>query len=200
MTLESRVLGSIFALGALGRNATPDLVARSTGIGAKDVRSVMKSLQEKGRISLNSGKASLTTRGRAEIKVVFIGGGFEVIHPGHLHTIEKAKGLGDVLVVAVARDSTIRKRKGREPVSDEAQRVKLLMALRAVDAAVLGVEGDIYDTLAKVRPDVVALGHDQYHEEKEIIQEARKRGMRIKTVRIPSPIPSLKTTRILRVA
>jgi cytidyltransferase-like protein len=129
--------------------------------------------------------------------VVFIGGGFEVIHLGHLYTIEKAKALGDVLIVSVARDSTIRKRKKREPVAKEEERVKLLSSMRQVDAAILGVEGDIYETLEKVAPDVVALGYDQYHMETEVAKEAARRGMKIRVVRLDSPYPNVKTSSLL---
>jgi glycerol-3-phosphate cytidylyltransferase-like family protein len=67
-----------------------------------------------------------------------------------------------------------------------------------VDAAILGVEGDIYVTLQKVRPDVVALGYDQYHLEDEVKREAAKRGMKLRVVRLDSPYPKIKTTRILK--
>jgi len=131
------------------------------------------------------------------LKVVFIGGVFEVIHPGHLYTIEEAKRLGDILVVVVARDSTVRKRKGRDPVAPEEERRRVLASMRQVDAAILGSETNIYDTLERVRPDIVALGYDQYHGEDEIHLEAERRGLKLSVVRLGSPIPSLKTSKIL---
>ncbi|MDG7011506.1 MAG: cytidyltransferase, partial [Nitrososphaerota archaeon] len=105
---------------------------------------------------------------------------------------------GDALVVSVARDSTIRKRKNREPLVGEGDRARLLSALRYVDAAVLGVEGDIYLTLERTGPDVVALGYDQYHMEEEIAREAAQRGMKLKVVRLDSPYPDIKTSRLLK--
>jgi cytidyltransferase-like protein len=149
-------------------------------------------------VELVGRSARLTSKGRSSVRVVFIGGGFELIHYGHVHTISKAKGLGDVLVVSVARDSTIRKRKGREPLISEGDRVRLLSSLREVDAAILGVEGDIYVTLQKVKPDIVALGYDQYHMEDEVRREANKRGMKLRVVRLDSPYPHIKTTKILK--
>jgi cytidyltransferase-like protein len=143
------------------------------------------------------GRISLTPEGRRELKVVFIGGGFEVIHRGHLYTIEKAKSLGDVLVVSVARDSTISRRKHREPLANEQERTRLLASLRQVDAAILGVEGNIYETLEKVKPDIVALGYDQHHSEDEIRQEGKKRGLKLKVVRLDSPFPRTKTSSLL---
>ena len=74
----------------------------------------------------------------------------------------------------------------------------LLSSLRQVDAAVLGVEGDIYDTLERVKPDVVALGYDQHHMESDVEQESRARGIKLKVVRLDSPSPSLKTSMLLK--
>ncbi|HYB07792.1 MAG TPA: hypothetical protein VEB87_06555, partial [Nitrososphaerales archaeon] len=102
------------------------------------------------------------------------------------------------LVVAVARDSTIRRRKKREPLINEHDRVKLLSSLRQVDAAVLGVEGDIYVTLQRIRPDIVALGYDQYHMEEDVKEEAARRGMKLEVVRLDSPYPKIKTSRLLK--
>jgi len=98
----------------------------------------------------------------------------------------------------VARDSTIRRRKKREPLIGERDRVKLLSSLREVDAAVLGVEGDIYETLVRVGPDIVALGYDQYHLEDEVKAEAKRRGIGVEVVRLDSPYPKIKTSRVLR--
>ncbi|MBI3859988.1 MAG: FAD synthase [Thaumarchaeota archaeon] len=198
--MEKRFLGEVYALHLLGREATVDAVARRMGTSRSQAAGVARRLANGKMVGSEGGKLRVTPKGRKRIKVVFIGGGFEVIHPGHLHTIEGAKALGDVLVVVAARDSTIRKRKGREPISGERQRVKLLSALRPVDAVLLGVEGNIYRTLAKVAPDIVALGYDQHHQEAEILREGHRLGMKFKVVRLGSPIPSLKTTRILDVA
>jgi FAD synthetase len=101
-------------------------------------------------------------------------------------------------VVVVARDRTIRERKKREPISDENQRVALLSSLRQVDVAILGVEGNIYDTLERVKPDVVALGYDQHHMESEVEEEGKTRGVKLKVVRLDSPNPSLKTSALLK--
>ena len=197
MTVDDRrVLGAVFAV-ALKGSATQAAVARRLGVDDEYVRKAFKRLKDEGRLVASGRVLSLTEKGRRSIKVVFIGGGFEVIHPGHLHTIESARKLGDVLVVAVATDSTIRRRKKREPVSTQEVRARLLSSLRQVDAALVGSEGDIYETLEKVRPDVVALGYDQYHRERGVAKEAAKRGIRVKVVRLDSPEPGLKTSALL---
>jgi len=195
---DTRVLGRIFvhALGA--RTVTPRELARSLGLLPKEMDGRLGVLEKEGLVRLRGKKVGLTDRGRKRLRVVFIGGGFEVIHAGHLHTLNEAKSLGDVLVAVVARDDTIRRRKGRDPVSPEDERQELLASLRQVDKALLGVKGNIYTMLERVRPDVVALGYDQYHVESEVAKEAAKRGLNIKVVRLDSPNPSLKTTKLLQ--
>jgi cytidyltransferase-like protein len=194
---DKRIVGAIFSLGLLERSATPKAIAKRLACDADWVKPRLDELGRKGLVKRNGAVVELTGRGRDSIKVVFIGGGFEVIHSGHIYTIEQARNRGDVLVVVVARDSTVRRGKGREPVATEAERVKLLSSLRQVDAAILGVEGDIYDTLEKVKPDVVALGYDQRHVKSEIVREAARRGIPLEVVRLDTQHPKMKTSRLL---
>ena len=99
--------------------------------------------------------------------------------------------------MVVATDRTVGKNKGREPITDEATRVDLVSAIRHVDLAILGNQGGIYDTLEKVRPDIVALGYDQHHNAEEIEREGRRRGIDLQTRRLSTRRPDLKTTKIL---
>lgn len=193
-----RALAALFSMEVQEKSANSTALARRLGLRPEEARREIGGLRDAGLVTLEGGSARLTPKGRRSIRVVFIGGGFELIHYGHVYTISKAKGLGDVLVVSVARDSTIRKRKNREPLIGEEDRVRLLSSLREVDAAILGVEGDIYVTLEKVKPDIVALGYDQYHMEGEVKSQAQKRGMKLKVVRLDSPYPEIKTTKILK--
>jgi len=195
---NKHTLAALFSMGVKGEKADAGALAKRLGLKPEEARKEIEELKSAGMVELVGRSARLTSKGRSSVRVVFIGGGFELIHYGHVHTISKAKGLGDVLVVSVARDSTIRKRKGREPLISEGDRVRLLSSLREVDAAILGVEGDIYVTLQKVKPDIVALGYDQYHMEDEVRREANKRGMKLRVVRLDSPYPHIKTTKILK--
>jgi FAD synthetase len=195
---RKRVLTAVFSLGITGERTNAKAISYRLGLRPEEAEAEVRSIVSEGLATFQKGNLWLTPKGRRSIKVVFIGGGFEVIHYGHVYTIDKAKSLGDVLVVSVARDSTIRRRKKRNPFVGEEDRVKLLSSLKNVDAAILGVEGDIYVTLEKVSPDIVALGYDQYHLEIEVLEEARKRGMKIKVVRLDSPYPKLKTSTLLR--
>ena len=99
-----------------------------------------------------------------------------MLHLGHVHYLTEAKKLGDELVVVVARDSTARKFK-HQPITSEDMRRDLVEALKPVDRAVLGHEGNIYDILDEVKPDVVALGYDQKHDEEKILAECKSRGL-----------------------
>lgn len=110
-------------------------------------------------------------------------GVFDIIHPGHLHFLEEAKKLGDELIVIVARDSTAKRMK-RYPIFSENLRVRMVNALKPVDMAILGGEGNIYDIISMIRPDIIALGYDQQFKENEIEDEALKRGVKLKVVRV----------------
>ena len=195
---NKRTLAAIFSMGIKGETADAGGLAQRLGLKVEEAAKEINDLEKAGMLEFDGKSVRLTSRGRRSIRVVFMGGGFELIHYGHVYTISKAKSLGDVLVVSVARDSTIRKRKKRDPLINEGDRVRLLSSLRDVDAAILGVEGDIYVTLQKVNPDIVALGYDQYHMVDEVKREAGKRGMKLEVVRLDSPYPHIKTTKILK--
>ncbi len=110
-------------------------------------------------------------------------GVFDILHPGHVHFLTESKKLGDELVVVVARDSVAEKMK-RRPFIPENIRVAMVAALKPVDRAILGVEGNIYDILTTVRPNIVTLGYDQNFDPEEIVNEGKKRGIDLKVVRI----------------
>ena len=86
-------------------------------------------------------------------------GVFDLLHLGHVHYLEKAKELGDELVVVIASDKTVRERK-HEPVTPQEMRKEMVEALRCVDQVVIGSEGDRYETVERLRPDIIALGYD----------------------------------------
>ena len=105
-------------------------------------------------------------------KVVLASGVFDLLHLGHVKFLEEAKKAGgpnSELVVIVARDSTVEKTKGRKPIMSEDQRCALVESLKVVDRALLGFETlDIGEVIAKVKPDVIALGYDQEEMAKEV--------------------------------
>jgi FAD synthetase len=115
---------------------------------------------------------------------VMASGVFDILHPGHLHFLEEAKKLGDELVVVVATDKTVRARK-HEPMTPQDMRLRMIAALRPVDLAVLGHDGDMFRIVEEIRPDIIALGFDQHHGEDEIRAEMEKRGLKVEIVRLP---------------
>jgi len=141
-------------------------------------------------------KIVLTNIGRDVLKVVFAGGVFDIIHPGHIHTLKSAKALGDILIVVIARNTTALKSKGNAPIHDEKLRLELVSSLEFVDIALLGHEKDIFKTVELVRPNIIALGYDQVHEEKFIIEECNRRLLDVQAVRLQSPVPDLKSSLI----
>ncbi len=121
-------------------------------------------------------------------------GVFDILHSGHLHYLQEARKLGDELVVVVATDATVRKRK-HEPITPEKMRVELVSALKPVDRAVLGREGDIYSVVLEIKPDIIALGYDQHFDEKELERQLNSRGLNVKVVRLAKYEDDLNGTR-----
>ena len=198
MTLEeTQALRLVYSAQLAGGPVTADRVANEAGGPKDEVAKVLETAAASGLVELKGGEVSLTPAGRRKLKVVMIGGAFEIIHPGHLHTIEQARKLGDTLVVVVATDKSVVKNKGRDPVTPQAWRVKLVAAVRGVDVSIPGGQGSIYDTLERVRPDVVALGYDQTHNPADIEAEASRRGLKLSVVRLTSPLPDIKTSKIV---
>jgi FAD synthetase len=141
-------------------------------------------------------RKSLTDLGRSSLRVVLGGGVFDIIHPGHIYTLNSAKSLGDVLVVVVATNNTAEKMKKRTPLHDQNQRRELVNALSMVDLCLVGHEGDIFKTVEKVKPEIIALGYDQIHQEKFIIDGCRKINLNVKVARLQSPSPEISSSKI----
>jgi D-beta-D-heptose 7-phosphate kinase / D-beta-D-heptose 1-phosphate adenosyltransferase len=94
-------------------------------------------------------------------KVVLTNGCFDILHAGHLALLEMARGQGDVLVVALNSDASVRGLKGEgRPVVPEAERTEVLLALEAVDRVVLYDEPTPIAVVRALLPDVLAKGAD----------------------------------------
>ena len=198
--LESTTLGilrGVYVANLRDGRATLGAVSRGLGADPSSVRAALRDASKKKLLRLTKGSAELTPEGRRRLKVVLLGGAFEIIHPGHVEALSEAKRIGNTLVVVVATDESVEKNKGRPPVTDQSSRVGLVSALRQVDVALPGNKGSIYDILLKIRPDVVALGYDQRLDGDEVVREAARRGVKITTARLGSAIPLVKTTKIL---
>lgn len=121
-------------------------------------------------------------------KIVLASGTFDLLHLGQVKYLEEAKKAGGThakLIVIVARDSTVAKRKVKKPVMPEDQRRALVESLKVVDEALLGFEefnmGTVVD---KIQPDIIAVGYDQDGIEEEVRKAVATKSRAISIVRI----------------
>ena len=127
---------------------------------------------------------------------VMASGVFDIIHTGHISYLQQAKALGDELVVVVACDNTVRKKK-HEPITPENMRVKIVENLKPVNRAILGRDGgNIFDTVKEVKPDIIVLGFDQRFDENDLKAKLKENGMEnIRVVRATECAEDLSATR-----
>ena len=121
-------------------------------------------------------------------KVVLASGTFDLLHLGHVKYLEEAKRAGGKnaeLIVIVARDSTVEKRKGKKTVMPEDQRRSLVESLKVVDEAILGFEGFSIDkVIEKINPDVIAVGHDQDGIERDVRKAVAEKKYNVQVAKI----------------
>jgi FAD synthetase len=121
-------------------------------------------------------------------RVVVASGTFDLLHLGHVRFLEEAKKAGGKdaeLIVIVARDSTVKARKGKKPVMPEDQRRALVESLKVVDEAILGLEDfSIEKVIEKIQPDVIAVGYDQDGIEREVQKAIKEKNFSIHIVKI----------------
>ena len=121
-------------------------------------------------------------------KIVLASGTFDLLHFGHVKYLEEAKKAGgenSKLIVIVARDKTVERRKGTKPIMPEDQRRALVESLKVVDEAVLGYEDfNMTMTIRKIMPNIIAVGHDQSGIEKAVRNLVNKENLSIQIIRI----------------
>ena len=120
--------------------------------------------------------------------IVLASGVFDLLHLGHVKFLEEAKKAGGrnaELIVIVARDSTVEKRKGKKPIMPENQRRALVESLKVVDEAILGYEEfDIEKVIEKIKPDVIVFGYDQKGMEKTVKDYIKVKRLKVKVAKI----------------
>jgi FAD synthetase len=121
-------------------------------------------------------------------------GVFDILHTGHLHYLREAKAMGDELCVVVACDNTVRRRK-HEPITPDKMRAELVNALKPVDRAMVGEDGDRYRIVLELHPDIIALGYDQDFDEGILEKDLRDRGLCVKVKRVSQCSEDLTGTR-----
>jgi FAD synthetase len=193
---EKEILASVYA-SSIDRAVGPlDRLRSKIYLSADIFNEKIRHLISNGLIEQEE-QLRLTFLGRDAIKVVLVGGVFDVIHPGHIHTLKAAKRLGDVLVVVIARTSTATKiKQHRKIYHSENLRRELVSSLTFVDLVIVGSPVSLYDTVERVSPDIIALGYDQIHSEKEISQNCKNRNLAVSIIRLNTPVPGIKSSQI----
>jgi len=98
---------------------------------------------------------------RAGKRIVFTNGVYDLIHAGHVTLLQKAKNLGDILVVGLNGDASVRRLKGpKRPLATERDRALVLSALEPVDYVTIFAEDTPYELIQKLKPDVLVKGGD----------------------------------------
>ena len=109
----------------------------------KQITQIVRNLQKKGK------------------KVVFTNGCFDLIHVGHVSLFQKAKSLGDILIVAINSDKSLANIKGpKRPLVCQKDRVKVLSALQAIDYIIIFSQSTPYEVLKQIKPDILVKGAD----------------------------------------
>jgi rfaE bifunctional protein nucleotidyltransferase chain/domain len=127
--------------------------------------------------------------------VVFTNGCFDILHVGHLRTLQVARGQGDLLVVGVNGDASVRSLKGpSRPINSQADRAELLGGLACVDYVVIFEETTPLELLAKIRPDVHVKGGDYQLADLPEAQLVQSYGGRVHLTEL---VPGRSTTALL---
>ena len=190
---DKEIIGAFF-VASLSEETGIEIIRKKLAISPEYIGERVEYLTENGFIE--NDKKTLTDLGRNSLRVVLAGGVFDIIHPGHIHTLRAAKDLGNILVVVIATDKTAQKMKSRIPLHNMELRRDLVRSLSMVDLALVGHEGDIFKSVELVKPNIIALGYDQVHQEKFIIDGCKKIGISVSIARMQSPIPDIKSSKI----
>ena len=130
------------------------------------------------------------------LKIVFTNGCFDLLHRGHVEYLAKAADKGDVLVVGLNTDASVRRLKGEgRPINDEIARATVLASLNCVDAVVLFDEDTPYELIKAVRPDVLVKGADYKPEEIVGYDIVTSYGGKVETVAL---VEGYSTTGIIK--
>jgi rfaE bifunctional protein nucleotidyltransferase chain/domain len=128
-------------------------------------------------------------------RIVFTNGCFDLLHPGHVRSLEQARSLGDCLVVGMNSDASVGLLKGPErPLLPELERARILAALAAVDYVVIFGQPTPRELIARLLPDVLVKGADWNVQEIAGREEVESAGGEVRTVTLE---PGYSTTRLI---
>ena len=115
----------------------------------------------KGKLAITSLEESCREIRLKNKKIVFTNGCFDILHPGHIHILSKAKSLGDILVVGLNSDLSVKNLKGdKRPLVSEDDRSRVLLSLRFVDYVIIFNELTPLKVIKKIKPDFLVKGGD----------------------------------------
>lgn len=127
-------------------------------------------------------------------KVVFSNGCFDILHRGHVEYLSKAADLGDVLVIGLNTDASVKRLKGpSRPVNDEKARAVVLAALEFIDAVVFFEEDTPYNLIKFVQPDVLVKGNDYKVEDIVGYDIVINKGGKVETIELVEGFSTTKT-------
>jgi FAD synthetase len=130
-------------------------------------------------------------------KIVLASGIFDILHPGHIFYLTQARKLGDKLIVLVTCDKVAKKQK-RQPFFDQEDRRKLIESLKIVDEVIIGNENlDYCQTVREIKPDIIALGHDQEIKPSILADIKQKTNFRGEIVKIGKHPDSFHSTTLI---
>src|SRR3989442_15193460 len=164
--LDKEVISALYVSSISGENPV-EILRRKLSLSSDYLSERIESLVKNSFIEKD--KKALTELGRGSIRVVLAGGVFDIIHPGHLHTLRAARALGNVLVVVIATDTTAQKMKKRIPLHNMELRRDLVRSLSLVDYAMVGYKGDIFKTLELENPAIIKLGNNKFPQKKLLV-------------------------------
>ncbi|MEM5871547.1 MAG: adenylyltransferase/cytidyltransferase family protein [Candidatus Aenigmatarchaeota archaeon] len=131
------------------------------------------------------------------MKKVLVGGVFNIVHPGHIFFLKKAKELGDYLIVVVAHNKTAEKAKKYE-IIDHTIRRKNIEKLDIADKVVIGDEKDFMKVVRKEKPNIIALGYDQKIKIRDLKKKLSENNLKCDVIRIKEHLKGYKTSKIIK--
>ena len=186
---------------ALLANAAASIVVGTVGTAVVDSETLSRviegeAFQTRSKVLSRTALVARVADRRAHgARVVFTNGCFDLLHAGHLHLLQRARALGEMLIVAINDDASVKRLKGqRRPLIPETQRAEMLAALRFVDYVTLFSEPTPFRLIRAVRPDVLVKGDDYTMREvvgRDVVERAGGR------VALIPHLPGLSTSRLV---
>lgn len=134
-------------------------------------------------------------KSRGDQRVVFTNGCFDLVHRGHVDYLSRARDLGDLLILGLNSDSSVRRLKGpSRPIVDEKSRALLLAAFQFIDYVVLFEEDTPYELIKEAQPDILVKGGDYKPEDIVGYDIVKQRGGQVVTIDF---VPGFSTTNIV---